>query len=362
MPRLSIFSFDTLQTRVRPGRWLVYWLLLLIAGEGLLSIGAITAHLPRPEPTLWYSPRIQDKLDYLHTFAGTRPLDVLFIGNSTVQAGLNPAQFDEAVANLHVNTLRTGRLRTTIQPGSFNGALEALPPSGILWFLQIYLQDVHPQTIMYGLTPQDLNANNTFAHNVLDLLEDSPEALALTEHGWRGWLTARLLRWSHLYRYRFVLHQWLLRGGLPPAPYKINFDARGFAGGTLRLADEAPDERAKHYAVIGNMHYAIAPAEVEALRQIIQLCAARNVQLVLINMPVADGYYTSFPNADTDYTAYLTALTATADAAHIALWDMEALPPAQAPTDADFYDFHHLNRAGAAKLSALAAARYAKPN
>ncbi|MEZ4714385.1 MAG: hypothetical protein R3A44_44805 [Caldilineaceae bacterium] len=403
MPRLSIFSFDTLQTRVRPGRWLLYGLFLLMAGEGLLSIDAITARLPRPEPTLWYSPRIQDKLDYLHAFASAQPVDVLFMGNSTVQAGINPAQFDEARLNrpnsqwankvdlkeasvnnhsdvypfqesttgctdFHfadnqnlcksVQSVVQNSRPSGSQVGSFNGALEALPPSGILWFLQIYLQEVQPQTIVYGLTPQDLNANNTFAHNVLDLLADSPAALAQTAHGWRGWLTARLLHGSNLYRYRFVLHQWLLRGGQPPAPYKINFDARGFAGGTLRLTDESSAERTKHYAVIGNMRYAISPSEVAALQQIIQLCADRGVHLVLMNMPLTDDYYASFPNAAADYAAYLSTLTAIADAAHIPLWDMEALPPNQALTDADFYDFHHLNRQGAAKLSALAAERY----
>lgn len=362
MPRLSIFSFDTLQTRVWPGRWLLYWLLLLLALEGLLSLDVVTAHLPRPEPTLWYSPRIQVKLDYLHTFAAQHPVDVLFIGNSTVQAGLNPVSFDQARLNLqepaHASRVQRKELAGPNAPGSFNGALEALPPSGILWFLEIYLQQVQPATIIYGLTPQDLNANNEFGQNVLEMLSDSPLALAQTQAGWRSWLTAHLLRLSQLYRYRFVLHQFLLRGGTAPVPHKINFDARGFAGGDLRLADEPASTRSRHYAVIGNMRYHLSLEELAALRQVMQLCAAKGVQLILVNMPLADDYYASFPNATADYSRYIDALTEAAQGAQIPLWDMETLPANQRFGDTDFYDFHHLNREGAEKLSALVAQQY----
>ena len=92
----SIFNFSTYQARWHLSPWVIYLLLLLCLVELTLHIPVITDHLPKPELTLWHAEFVQSKLDYLKAFEATRGVDVLFIGNSTMQAGVNPQLFDLA--------------------------------------------------------------------------------------------------------------------------------------------------------------------------------------------------------------------------------------------------------------------------
>lgn len=346
MRLLSIFNFDTYQARWRLSSWVIYLVVFVGLAEAVLRLPIVTAHLPRPEPTLWHAALIQAKIDYLKAFQATAGVDILFIGNSTVQAGVDPQVFD---------TVR-GKPAAS-GPGAFNAAIEGLPPYGVFNFLEIYLRYAHPKIIIYGVTPQDFNSNSPWAQDVTDRVKHSLLAQAEARRGWQGKVIASLLEYSSFYRYRFVLHQLLLQGGFPPPSPDVYFDPRGYQAVKGRLSDVPEADRGIYHNKAGVMNYSTRGEQLESMRDLIAYCLAHNIQLILVNMPLADDYYSNFDSPE-DYQTYIASLQALASEYNLPLWDMEHLPQASNFTDADFADFNHLNRPGAEKLSTLLAEHY----
>ncbi|MFN8445493.1 MAG: hypothetical protein U0175_32180 [Caldilineaceae bacterium] len=341
--RHSIFSFDTLRSRVRVSAWVVWLVLFLLVGEVLLRVPMVQAALPAPEPSLWHSQLIQAKLDYLKAFQASKGIDLLFMGNSTTQAGFNPTLFDEQ------RTLHDGK-------GSFNAAIEGLPPYGNFMFLEIYLRYTHPGAIILGLTPQDLNSNSPWAADVTDRVKHSPLALAESRTGIRGQVLNFFLSNSMLFRYRFLLHQILTTGSLPQPPH-VYFDRRGYHDLEDVLADVPVTERGKYANRAGVLNYSAEGLQAESLRKILSLARNNHIAVAIVNMPIADEYYANF-DRPSDYESYLTAAKQIAAEFDLPFWDMENLPPDQVFNDADFGDFNHLNVRGATRLTQMVAEKY----
>lgn len=345
MHRSSIFSFDTYRVRTGFPGWLVVLLALVIMTELALRVPAVTQRLPAPELLLWHSPLIQTKFNYLKTFESTRGIDILFIGNSTVQAGVNPQVFDASQGE-GVNG-----------PGAFNGSVEGLPPYGTLLFLEIWMRYTTPEVIIYGMSPQDLNSNSPWARDITDRVKHSPLAWAEARRGIRGRVTAGLLEHSAFYRYRSVLYNLFLRGGtMPPVP-DVYFDTRGYHSLDHRLADIPAADRRMFYNKAGVLNYSPRGEQMTALEHLIQYCDDNGIQLILVNMPLADEYYSQFDGPG-DYQEYLSALTDVARGHTLPLWDMENLPASLAFGDTEFADLNHLNHDGAQRLSSMMAEQY----
>jgi hypothetical protein len=342
----SIFNSSTYQARWRPSAWLVYFLAAVILAESALRIPLVSERLPAPEPTLWHSELIQTKLDYLKTLESERGIDILFIGNSAMQAGLDPRVFDAARGKVD-----------GAGPGAFNAALEGMPPYGTLMFLEIYLRYTHPQLIIYGITPQDLNSNSPWARDITDRVKHSPLALAESRRGLRGRLIANLLDFSYLYRYRIVLHRMLLSGGMAGDDPYVYFDERGYQSLPRRLSDVPPGKRGAYFNRAGVLNYSAQGVQPESLKDLITYAAREDIKLILVNMPLADDYYSNFDSPE-DYQAYYSAIAQIAAENQIPLWDLEGLSGADGFSDEHFADFNHLNRAGAQKLSKLLSERY----
>lgn len=340
-------------------RWLLLLLVFLSVGELLLRVPAVANVLPNPAPRLWHALLVQDKLDYLAEAAESHRVDVLFVGNSTTQAGVNPTMFDATVSDT-ARTI-TGNMEMERGVGSFNASIEGLPPFGTELFLPIYLKRALPATIIYGVTPQDLNANSPWAMDVTERLTHSPMVLAESERGWRGWFLGRLLRYSELFRYRPILMQVFMTGTLhDDASEDVYFDRQGHDAIDRRLADLTTDQRTHLYNKAGVLNYSVNGVQQDALRRTVAEAQARGIQIVLVNMPLADDYYHNFDNVS-DYEQYMTALTHLAAEADIPLWNMEGTDPTfdyQPFSDDEFADLNHLNANGAERLSTLLAQRY----
>ncbi|MFB3904380.1 MAG: hypothetical protein ACE15E_13095 [Acidobacteriota bacterium] len=319
---------------------------LVVTAEVVLRIPAVTRALPRPEPGLWHSPLVQAKLDYLKKFQAERGIDVLFIGNSSVQAGISPAVFDTALG-----------AQAATRERSFNAAIEGLPPYGVRLFLEIFLRYTHPRAVVYGLTPQDLNSNSPWVEDVSTRIRDSVLAQAESRSGIQGWLYSRLLRVSCLFRYRYLLHQLILRGGRAESEPSVYFDERGFHPMPRRLSELFPTRRTGLFNRAGVLNYSTEGAQLREIERIIEICAARRINLVLVNMPLSDHYYANF-DRPADYLAYMNALRQVAQAHALPVWDMEHVSPPDTLTDDDFADFNHLNQWGAARLSELIGRRF----
>jgi len=319
--------------------------LFLVLGELILRTPGVTDLLPPPEPTLWHAELIQTKLNYLKTFEAQHGVDVLFIGNSTVQAGVDSQIFDR------------DRGKTVQETGAFNASIEGIPPVANLLFLEIYLRYTKPHTIIYGITPQDLNSNSPWAQDIIDRIDHAPLVWAEARHGLRGKMLAFFLEHSYLYRYRFVLHQLLLRGGNYPALPDVYFDKRGHDAIARRLSDVPPEQRGIYRNNAGVLNYSTTGVQLQSLIDLINYCKQNNIRLILVNMPLADDYYGNFDSLD-DYQTYRKTLESLASEFRIEVWDLEDLPNNQSFGDADFADFNHLNQYGAEKLSHLLAEYY----
>ena len=342
----SIFSSETHQAQWRVARWVVYFVALLLLAEGLLRLPSVQAALPSPEPTLWHAPLVEDKVEYFRNFVASHPVDVLFVGNSTMQAGVDPAAFDAE------------RTALGVHGESFNASIEGLPPSVNKEFLKLFLRSADPRTVIIGVTPQDLNANSPWAKDMDDRAGHSINLQAGVQDSPMGYVLAFLLDHSELFRYRYVLHQMLLRGGhLDPHP-DVYFDERGFHAIERSLADFSPSERLQAQNRAGVLNYSPVGEQADALREMIATVRADGAQPVLVAMPLSDHYYANFDDP-ADYQKYRAALQQLADELHTPLWDMEALTGGEQFGDSEFGDLNHLNRVGAERLSGLLAQDYA---
>jgi hypothetical protein len=326
--------------------WFFHLLVLILLSEFILRTPIINNRLPAPELTLWHMPLIQTKMDYLKTFEETRGIDVLFIGNSTTQAGIDPQAFDKARGNSTINS-----------PGAFNGSLEGLPPYGVLLFLEIYLKYTQPEIIIYGLTPQDLNSNSPWAHDVVSRLKRSPMALAEAGRGFQGHMNAWFLKNSYLYRYRFILHQMLLGGEVNRSRTNVYFDDRGYHPIKRKLSDIPKEERGGFYNKAGVLNYSTEGEQLSSLKRLIELCKDKNIPLILVNMPLAEDYNNNFDSLE-DYYLYLSTVAILANETNIPYWNMGNFPEFNGFKDNHFGDFNHLNLSGAEKLSQMIGMRF----
>lgn len=345
MHHSSIFSSETHQAQWRVARWVVYFAVLLLLAEGLLRLPVVQAALPAPEPTLWHAPLVEDKVEYLRDYAAAHPLDVLFVGNSTMQAGIDPAVFDAE--------------RVALGAGgeSFNASIEGLPPSVNQEFLKLFLRSANPQSVIIGVSPQDLNADSPWAKDMNERAGHSINLQAGTSDTPMGIALAFMLEYSELFRYRYVLHQLLLRGGHAVPHPDVYFDERGYHAIERSLADFSPSERLQAQNRAGVLNYNPKGEQTDALRSMIGLIREVGAQPAIVAMPLSDHYYANF-DAPEDYDLYRTALQQLADDLEIPLWDMEALAADEAFGDREFGDLNHLNRVGAERLSTLVAQEY----
>ncbi len=325
---------------------MVYFAAFLLLAEVLLRLPVVQAMLPAPAPSLWHAPLVEDKVEYFRNFAASHDIDVLFVGNSTMQAGVDPATFD------------ADRTAQGAGGNSFNASIEGLPPSVNKEFLKMYLRDVNPRTVVIGLTPQDLNAGSPWAKDMDDRAGHSINLQAGARDSLMGYVLAFLLDHSELFRYRYVLHQLLLRGGNAAPHPDVYFGERGFHAIERSLADFSPSERLQAQNRAGVLNYNPQGEQADALTEMIATIRNHGAAPVLVNMPLSDHYYANFDSPD-DYQKYRTALQRLADDLSVPVWDMETLAQGEQFGDSEFGDLNHLNQVGAERLSALLAGNYA---
>ncbi|MFN8464153.1 MAG: hypothetical protein U0X20_01320 [Caldilineaceae bacterium] len=345
MHHSSIFSSETHQAQWRVARWIVYFAVFLLLAELILRVPAVQAVLPAPAPSLWHAPLVEDKVEYYRNFAASHDLDVLFIGNSTTQSGVDPTAFD------------ADRAAEGAGGSSFNAAIEGVPPSVNKEFLKMYLRYAKPKTVMIGLTAQDLNGNSPWAKDMDDRAGHSINLQAGARDSLVGYVLGFLLDNSELFRYRYVLHQLLLRGGNYPAHPDVYFDQRGFHGIDRSLADFSPSERLQAQNRAGVLNYNPQGEQADAVKEMIATIRSHGAQPILVNMPLSDHYYANFDSPD-DYQKYRDTMQQLADELAVPLWDMEDLRQGEQFGDSEFGDLNHLNKVGAERLSAMLAQNY----
>jgi lysophospholipase L1-like esterase len=173
-----------------------------------------------------------------------------------------------------------------------------------------------------------------------------------------GNVLAFLVEHSALFRYRYVLHQLLLRGGYVVPHPDVYFDERGFHAIERSLADFSSSDRLQAQNRAGVLNYNPQGEQADALRAMIATIRSHNAQPVLVAFPLSDEYYSNF-DTPADYQKYRTALQQLADELNVPLWDMEAPATLEPFADTEFGDLNHLNEVGAERLSTALGQYYA---
>jgi hypothetical protein len=230
-------------------------------------------------------------MDYLARIGGA---DVVFVGTSLVNGAADAFVAARGVGGGH---------------GAYNAALSAgLPLIMEPWTTDVVLPRLRPKLLVLGLSSMDF-ADSAAARTFEAALEDSPaggQALG-TES-----VLEKLDRWvtdrSDLWRHRFALRE----------PRTVLNAIRGRAKtpsgeyGPVRPGGRTayPQRRAGGPVGLGPpvQGWRLGRESPAAIRRLIRLAKAREVKVVLVDMPITQTYVDRHPQGERDFRRYVRAL------------------------------------------------------
>lgn len=284
--------------------------------------------------------------------------DVVFVGGSPVAEGIDPARMAGIrVGGRPADSVYAVGLSGGTTSDFYHAVLRACPEP--------------PRVLVYGITASDLNDSRHEPHGPYSLMTwgDWGRWVRLRPEsaGWvtRHFLKARLGQASDLYRYRHGLRMWAateadaLLPGCSPETTREAVELRDRADA---LRDGAGYVPAAGYSVgrYDQIKAAGLPpgpfsyldkyrtgSHLKYLHRLHEWCDERGTTLVLIDMPVTADLEAKYPAAWAEYRDRLAELERDRG-----LRVVRATREAVGLGDEHFADLIHLNRAGAAMLSA----------
>lgn len=159
---------------------------LVVVGAAELGVRAIAAHLP--PPTIGDTQELVEKKQQMEARADAGATEIVFLGNSTMDAGVDPEAFVASSTQLD---------------SAYNAALLGLPlDTQARWFEEVVSPVLQPDVAVLGMNPVDvlqsyytnseLAVVNASFHTRFREIEDGPTA-ALNRAAYSS---------SYLYRYR----------------------------------------------------------------------------------------------------------------------------------------------------------------
>ena len=314
-------------------RGVAIFLALLLATELALRWEPIEAYFP-PRP--YHSDEVElRRLAMRKLQRSTGPIDVLFVGNSSVRTAVSPLVFDRVVAN--------GGRRVL----SYNGSLSGIPPSAVNFFLRhFYLEEIQPRIVFEAVTLAALKRPITPER--WDALTSGP-----LEQAWRSEqpldpLRVFGMRHSRLLYYRGVLGGTFRDVARPILGFEaLPMDERGFEPRARSMRErknmrlEPPYEREA---------LEIDPV-LETIRRTAELCRSRGIEYVLVRLPEHASRFTE----EALHDAYRERLRAFAARENIRYLDAAGEDAAQWSDDWLFNDSGHLTVNAAREFTALLA-------
>lgn len=186
----------------------LFAVMLLLAMEGAARL-AFRGIAPAG---IYASARVQQKIEGLEDALANGPIDVLFLGSSSVDTGIIPSQFDRACRERGLAVV------------SYNLGFGGPSMSGIYPTLERFmLAKVKPRLVYICLSPNELNAGRlAYVREINDRFETAARMPWSAE--WAG----RLMSHSYLYAYRCDLNAWLKSGGRKGFENNEHNEAGGF--------------------------------------------------------------------------------------------------------------------------------------
>ena len=340
-----ILKPDTLRLTRPFGKtiWLTTILLLLLGGaaERVARLEFFQAPLTPPKMGSRHY-ELGHKLALLETaIKKNGPIDCLVIGSSMVDLGFDPDAF------------RKGYRESTGQDiRCFNFGIDASSAASAAALAQILIEDYHPRLLIYGTDARDYAVP-----------QEDPDAAVILGTPWvkyrlggfslDGWLT----EYSYLYRYRQHLSR-LVRfqfEGTLRSQTKQNFEIlrNGFTPYTTvsTYINDPPDPQddrfeVRYYTRIFSS-YRMLEANVDALEQVMSHNGL-DTQVIVVEMPVADGLYYFFGNGENDYQRFIVQMNELSKLHQVPFWQTESL---DLIPDNGWVDYSHMNATGAKVFS-----------
>jgi hypothetical protein len=269
-------------------------------------------------------------------------IDCIMVGSSMVDVGFDPDSFQKVYQDITGQDIHC-----------FNFGIDASSAASAAALIRILVEDYHPRLLILGTDPRDYAVPSTDRDTAVIL--DTPWVkYRQGQFSLEGWL----LEHSFLYRYRQHLSQ-LARFNFEDTLWSetnLNFDIRpnGFTPITIvsDYINEPPDPQddsfeVTYYARIYS-NYQMFEENLSALKRIIDHNES-GTQVIVVEMPVADGLYYFFGNGEADYNKFVASISDMTSLHNIPFWRTE---PIDSIPDDGWSDYSHLNVSGAAIFSA----------
>lgn len=337
---------NTLQTNRFVGRsfWFTVALTLLLGGsaEGIARSDIFQTQLTPPKMS---SRRYQlsHKLFLLdNEVKRNGPVDCIMIGSSMVDGGFDPDHFQEAYQNVARQDIRC-----------FNFGIDASTAASSAALARILVEDYRPQLLIFGTDPRDY-AVPSYDRDPAAVLDSPWVKYRQGDFSLEGWLQEH----SYLHRYRqhfsrlarFQFEGTLSSRTQSASPTLPNgFTPRTEVSDYINEPYNPQDDSYEvvYYSRIYS-NYQMLDENLVALEKIMSY-NGRGTQVIVVEMPVANGLYYFFGNGQADYERYIARVSELASLHNIPFWRTE---PLDLIPDDGWSDYSHLNDKGAGIMSA----------
>jgi hypothetical protein len=265
------------------------------------------------------------------------PIDCIMVGSSMVDVGFNPDVFQSGYEETTGQGIRC-----------FNFGIDASSAVSTAVLVKILVEDYHPRLLLIGTDARDY-AIPSKDRDPLAILETPWIQYRAGHFSLDGWLTEH----SYLYRYRQHLSRLLHFNfeGTLWSETKLNFEILDDGQTPIdKVADyinDPPSPQDDSYEVVYYSRifapYQMLDENLNALESIMEYNGA-TTQVIVVEMPVADGLYYFFGNGEADYDRFIARISGLADLHHVPFWRTE---PLDSIPDDGWSDYSHLNVTGA---------------
>lgn len=290
------------------------------------------------DPGKWPRVEMASKIAQMRDYVNRdEKVDVLFVGSSMMAGGISPVDFTESSGRPSYNAAFAGPSIRTLTP----------------WVLDVVEPLLRPQVVVIGLQTRDLNDNsrkNTIMHKGFLRSPGYKQAKGTIATRLEGGLE----NLSYFLRYRRALREPSRLFAVDPKGERAlaQADLRQVIGAsgtrleepvTYRPAPLLIDKLARNSLA----DFSVGGVEYEALLRLERKLEKRDVELMVLNMPVTDDYWDAHEDPLAERGVYGSYLSRFAERHDVTLVDAEGA----FPSSVSFRDPIHLDIDGRAALA-----------
>jgi hypothetical protein len=255
-----------------------------------LGVRAVSSRLD--EPLEYYTPFAQQMVTEMEALESAgRDSDLLFVGTSMVQLGINVAPFEARLESVEAG-------HKAALPGGQPALME-------LWLRDEVLPRLNPRRVVWGVSSLDFNGKRP--EPMVEVYQEGRAARV----GVLANLDRFLARHLYLVRYREQLRDPIglahdLADGSRPAAQPDDLESF--------LSDQPTPRAARTQPILDEIQgialheYEVGANEVRAFRDTVDLIRQSGAEVVVVVMPVPTEYVAAHPQGDADYAEFRSAL------------------------------------------------------